>query len=377
MGHFSVIREDVKAAEAHAPGSVAMVREPISVNAWHIILPATIAIALATAAECHSITDLDSVRYGFTLSGWWGLTALAIWHIGKRWPASLRMATVPLLLHTVAAAILGVGHLLWMAAADDLFSHVAWLRKELTWHHYLDLNRWGLEMLVYGFIFGVAAVTRLQLQAQRNAFQSLELQRALTAAQLHALQAQVEPHFLFNTLNSITELVESGHKQQATDMLKHLNTILKMTLRRPAPQKISLAQELDVVENYLAIEQVRFADRLRIEFRIDPSALNALIPSFLLQPLMENAIRHGIGQSEKGGMIQTFVERKDDMLYLRILDDGSGPTVEKPEGHGIGLSNTATRLAHFYPDRHSFHAKPEEHGGFQVRIAIPYETVTA
>lgn len=377
MDHFSVIREDVKAAEAHASGDVAMARKPISIHAWHIILPATIAIALATAAECHSITDLGSVRYGFTLSGWWGLTALAVWYTGKRWPASLRMNTVPLLLHTVAAAILGMGHLLCMAAANDLFSHSTWIQKGLNWHHYLDLNRWGLEMLVYGFIFGVAAVTRLQLQAQQNAFQSIELQRALTSAQLHALQAQVEPHFLFNTLNSITELVESGRKQQATDMLKHLNTILKMTLRQSAPQKISLAQELDVVENYLAIEQVRFADRLRVEFRIDPSALNALVPSFLLQPLVENAIRHGIGQSETGGMIQTSVELKDDMLYLRIQDDGSGTSVGKAVGHGIGLSNTATRLEHFYPDRHSFHAKPEEHGGFQVRIAIPYETVAA
>ncbi|MEZ2346481.1 sensor histidine kinase [Terriglobus sp. RCC_193] len=376
MEHFSVTPE-VKTAAAHTLGDVAMLRKPLPIRAWHIILFATVVIALATAAECHSVTDLSSVRYGFTLSGWWGLTAFAIWHIGKRWPASLRMNTVSLLLHTVAATILGVGHLLWMAAADDLFSHAVWIQKRLTWHHYLDLNRWGLEMLVYGFIFGVAAVTRLQLQAQQNAFQSIELQRALTAAQLHALQAQVEPHFLFNTLNSITELVESGHKQQATDMLRHLNTILKMTLRQSASQKISLAQELDVVENYLAIEQVRFADRLRVEFRIDPSALNALVPSFLLQPLMENAIRHGIGQSETGGMIRTFVERKDDMLYLRIQDNGSGSTVEKVKGHGIGLSNTATRLQHFYPDRHSFHAKPEERGGFLVRIAIPFETVAA
>ena len=377
MSSFSFVGEDLRSVGAQAPAATAVLRRPLSIRAWHIILPATIAIALATAAECHSVTDLGSVRYGFTLSGWWGLTALAVWHVGKRWPASLRMNALTLLLQTVVAAILGVGHLLEMAVADDIFTLNAWIRQGLTWSHYLDWNRWGLEMLIYGFTFGVAALVRLQLQAQQNAFQSIELQRALTAAQLHALQAQVEPHFLFNTLNSITELVESGNKQQATDMLRHLNTMLKMTLRQSAPQKISLAQELDVVENYLAIEQVRFADRLRIEFRIDPSALNALVPSFLLQPLMENAIRHGIGRSEEGGMIQTSVERRDGMLHLRIQDDGSGSRIEKLEGHGIGLSNTATRLAHFYPHRHSLHAEPEEHGGFRVCIAIPYETVTA
>ncbi|ADV82376.1 sensor histidine kinase [Terriglobus saanensis] len=347
-------------------------------RAWHIILPLTIGLALTTAAECHSIFNLGSLRYGFVLSGWWGAMALAMWHLGQAKPAALQIKPRVLFWHAIAATILGILHLLAMAGADRLFFSFA-IRTQfgLTWNHYLGLNRWGLEMLVYGFIYGAVTVVRLQLQAQQSALQSLELQRALSASQLHALQMQVEPHFLFNTLNSITTLVELGRQQQAAAMLHHLNVILKSTLRRSTPQKIPLAQELDAVENYLAIEQIRFADRLKLEFRIDPSALNALVPSFLLQPLMENAVRHGIGRLEDGGLIQTSIEKSDGTLFLHVQNNGPGAASASVEGHGIGLRNTATRLAHFYPDRHSFQVGQPETGGFQVRIAIPYETAEA
>src|SRR6202161_4743399 len=118
-------------------------------------------------------------------------------------------------------------------------------------------------MLLYGFVVGITGVVRFQMRAQLDAMKSLELQKQLSAAQLKALQMQLEPHFLFNTLNAITTLVELGRQQQAAKMLTHLNLILKRTLQREAPEKVPLSQELEIVESYLAIEQVRFADRLR------------------------------------------------------------------------------------------------------------------
>jgi len=348
------------------------------IRAWHIVLPMTLALTLVTAAECHSITSLPSLRYGLVLSGWWGAIALVLWRLGQWKPHYLQIHPVVLLAHVATATILSILHLLLMSAVDFLFLSTARQSQiGLTWHYYLQINRWGLEMLVYGFIFGVAVVMDLHLKAQRSAVQALELQRELSAAQLHVLQMQVEPHFLFNTLNAITTLVETNQQQQASEMLKHLNVILKTTLRRSAPAKIPLAEELDAVENYLAIEQIRFADRLRLEFRIDPSALNALVPSFLLQPLMENAIRHGISRLEDGGMIQTFVERRDGTLLLRIQDNGPGMGLQTIQGHGIGLKNITTRLRHFYPERHSFQVTKPESGGFHVRITIPYETAEA
>src|SRR6202035_609997 len=137
---------------------------------------------------------------------------------------------------------------------------------------------------IYGFVFGITGIVQFQIRAQRDAMHSVELQRQLSAAHLHALQMQLEPHFLFNTLNALTTLVELGRQKEAAEMLGHLNAILKSTLKRTTPEKVPLSQELEVVENYLAIEQVRFADRLRIEIKVEPAALDSLVPCFLLQP---------------------------------------------------------------------------------------------
>jgi LytS/YehU family sensor histidine kinase len=128
----------------------------------------------------------------------------------------------------------------------------------------------------------------------RDAQRDDSLQKQLSAAHLQALQMQLEPHFLFNTLNAITMLVELGRQKEASEMLRHLNSILKSTLASRTPEKVPLSQELELVGNYRAIEQVRFADRLRIEINVDPTAVDGLVPCFLLQPIVENAIRHGI-----------------------------------------------------------------------------------
>jgi sensor histidine kinase YesM len=127
---------------------------------------------------------------------------------------------------------------------------------------------------------------------------------------------------LFNTLNAITGLVDLGRNEEASETLGHLNRILKATLSRVRPEKVSLATELDIIENYLAIEQVRFADRLRVKIRVDPGALDGLVPCFLLQPIVENAIRHGIAQREEDGVIVTSIERQEDRLHLRVRDNG-------------------------------------------------------
>jgi LytS/YehU family sensor histidine kinase len=237
----------------------------------------------------------------------------------------------------------------------------------------LSLNRFGLEILIYGFTFGLIGIIQAQIRAQRDAIKSVELERQLSAAQLRALQMQLEPHFLLNTLNAITTLVELGRQPQAAHMLGHLNVILKRTLERSSPEKVSLAQELEIVENYLAIEQVRFADRLRVDIKIDPGALHSLVPCFLLQPIVENAIRHGIANSEAGGTVEAAARRDGDRLRITVRDSGSGAG-SAPSGNGIGLKNTRERLAFFYPERHLLRAGPLRSGGFEVAIDVPWET---
>jgi sensor histidine kinase YesM len=238
---------------------------------------------------------------------------------------------------------------------------------------FFEIGRFTLDFLIYALIWSACAIIQMQIVAQQEAFQSLELKQQLSAAKLHALQMQLQPHFLFNTLNAITTLVRLGRQKEADTMLSHLNAILKATLATATPEKIPLAQELQTIDSYLAIEQARFTDRLRIEMKVDPAALDGLVPCFLLQPIVENAIRHGIGRREKDGVIQTSVSRNGDRLHLRVVDNGPGLNGKSASGHGIGLKNTRDRLFHFYENHYDLTITEPVNGGYEVSITIPYE----
>ena len=270
--------------------------------------------------------------------------------------------------------MLALVHLLLLGAVG--FTSKEWHAKSTpfaVWTSLLGMNRFGMEILTYGFIFGMVGIVQFHIRAQRDAMKALDLERQLSTAQLRALQMQLEPHFLFNTLNAITTLIELGRDAEALEMLAHLNAILKSTLKRTTPEKVPLSQELEIVENYLAIEQVRFADRLHIEIKVDPGALDSLVPCFLLQPIVENAIRHGIAHCEDNGVVQATARRDGNRLRLEVRDTGSHLNGHSKPGNGIGLKNTRERLAHFYHEAYEMVARPLDAGGFEVAITIPYE----
>jgi len=343
-------------------------------NGHAVIFSVALALALVTASECHSITHIPSLLYGLALWGWWACVASALWKIGERVPLMSSLTPMTASTHVLAASALGVLHLLLIGSVG--FSVAGWQAKASAlsvWTSQFGINRFGMELPMYGFVFGLTGVIQLQIRAQREAIRSLELQRQLSAAHLRALQMQLEPHFLFNTLNAITTLVELGRQKAAAEMLGHLNALLKSTLARTTPEKVPLSQELEFVGNYLAIEQVRFADRLRVEMNVDPSAVDGLVPSFLLQPIVENAIRHGIARCEHNGLVEASAIRDGDELHLRVRDTGTGMMYAQQNGHGIGLSNTRERLDHFYQDGYKMQAQPLSTGGFEVAITIPYE----
>jgi sensor histidine kinase YesM len=216
-----------------------------------------------------------------------------------------------------------------------------------------------------------------QAEAQQNIVQKLELERRLSQAQLRALQMQLEPHFLFNTLNALNSLVDLGRNKEASQALAHLNTILRSALQRKTPEKIPFVEELRVMESYLAIQQVRFADRLQVKIEATPEALEGLVPSFLLQPIVENAIHHGIASLETGGVIETSVKRIGDKLWMQVRDNGAGSSQSSTKGYGIGISSTRERLAYFYSNNYEFAAAARETGGYQVTIQIPFERANA
>jgi LytS/YehU family sensor histidine kinase len=186
----------------------------------------------------------------------------------------------------------------------------------------------------------------------------------------------MEPHFLFNTLNAITSLMVQGRNKEAIRTMTHLSDFLRTTLQRKAPEKVPFAEELRIVENYLAIQQVRFAGRLEIKIDATDEAMDGLVPCFLLQPLVENAIKHGIAPKRQGGSIETCVKRVGDNLLMQVKDDGCGMD-SSTQGHGIGLQNIRERLAYFYPDSYEFRAVSPASGGYEVTIQIPYERAMA
>lgn len=346
----------------------------LRLNGHAVIFSAATFLGLTTAAECHSITYLPSLLYGAVLWLWWGCIASGMWKLSTRLPFASNFSLKTISIQLFAGSALGIVHLLLLGSVG--FTNSAWRAHASAlsiWTSLLNINRFGIEVLLYGFLFGIIGIVQFQIRAQQDALKSMELRKQLSAAHLRALQMQLEPHFLFNTLNAITTLVEFGRQKEALATLSHLNAMLRSTLQRTTPEKVPLSQELEMMENYLAIEQVRFADRLRIEIKVEPGALDGLVPCFLLQPIVENAIRHGIANCESEGVVEASARRDGAILLLRVRDSGSGLRMPPQNGHGIGLNNTRDRLAHFYRDGYSMKAQPVESGGFEVAISIPYE----
>ena len=349
------------------------------------ILAIASALTVMTANECHtnfvvshtSVSFTPSLLFGFVTWFWWVGVAIGLWQFARLAPV-LRFSPTILLFHLVAACLLSILHLALLEHTVQ-WSAVHWP----AWGHlYSDLDletrqRFGIDLVIYGFIYGVSGLLHSQSEAQGAIVQKLELERRLSQAQLRALQMQLEPHFLFNTLNALNSLVDLGRNKEASQALAHLNTILRSALQRTAPEKIPFVEELRVVESYLAIQQVRFADRLQVKVEATPEALEGLVPCFLLQPIVENAIRHGIASLETGGVIETSVKRIGDKLWMQVRDNGVGPSQSPTKGHGIGISSTRERLAYFYPGNYEFAAAACETGGYQVTIQIPFERANA
>ncbi|MFC6645527.1 sensor histidine kinase [Granulicella cerasi] len=351
-----------------------------------VVIVATVILSVITANECHStfvtlnkqVPYVPSLIFGFVMWAWWGTITIGLWILSLRRPKVLAFRAAYLGFHTLMAVVLAGCHLLLIQATIAVAGSV-WN----TWGalyaatSYLSVRRFGMELIIYGFVYGASGFLYTHMQRRREAFTRLEIERQLTQAQLKALQMQMEPHFLFNTLNSITSLVTQGRNIEANRTLSHLNTILRTTLQRKAPEKVPFTEELRVVESYLAIQQVRFSDRLSIRIDATEDARQCLVPSFILQPLVENAVQHGIAHSEAGGMIETTAKRIGDDLWLQVRDNGLGEDSPLSTGHGIGLRNTQERLAYFYPGTHRLTAGPLSSGGFEVTIQIPYEQVVA
>ncbi len=212
-------------------------------------------------------------------------------------------------------------------------------------------------------------------QFQQEKVQASELHRQFTNAQLQALKMQLHPHFLFNALHTISGLVHED-PCAAERMIARLSEFLRLSLEDSGVQQVILNEELRFVNIYLDIERVRFDDRLHVEFVIDPETRHCLVPNLLLQPLVENSIRHGISHRVSGGRIVISAGRQDMRLLISVSDNGPGTnlTAFEPVREGVGLSNTRARLRQLYGERQQVTLCRPSSGGLEVRILIPFET---
>lgn len=234
-----------------------------------------------------------------------------------------------------------------------------------------------LLMLAIGGLISVYATKWVEQLAIESATESEERQRVqtrLVQAELDTLKLQLSPHFLFNALNGAIALIGTNARE-AERMVAAISDFLRLVLGSSNEQEVTLDQEMTLLQHYLDIQRVRFGDKLRVNIGVQDGLGNAMIPSLIMQPLVENAIRHGIGQRASGGNIDIAVSSMGEHLTIDILDDGIGLSTRRSRarsrGTGLGLANTATRLNHLYTNNHEFETGPSPDGGFGVHLKIP------
>lgn len=287
-----------------------------------------------------------------------------------------------LAIHGTGAILYSVLHTSTMFAVRALLAMVfvspQWESSRPFWvragGEYIRQFDW--QLMTYLFLVGLAHALAYRSESERRALESAHLETRLVEAQLQALQRQLHPHFLFNTLNAIAGLIRTN-VNAADAMIDQLGDLLRMALQTSTQQEVPLKQELEALRKYLDIEQIRLGSRLHVHIDIDPDSLDACVPNLLLQPLVENAVRHGIAPHIRQGSITVESRRDADRVRLQVTDSGDGVPPERllALNSGVGLANTRSRLAHLYPGAHTFsfanHPK-----GFTVTIDLPYRPAT-
>ena len=293
---------------------------------------------------------------------WAALTPLVFW-LGRRFPFERRVVR-NVVIHLLLCGPVALLHI-W------LFQNVtALLRANQPqpplWARLVGLG--ATNIMVYWAIVAVSHAINYFRKYQ-------ERELRLSQAELQALRTQLHPHFLFNTLNAIAELVHSDPVKADRSILR-LSELLRFSLASEKAQEVTLKEEIEFLEKYVEIHKTLMRDRLHVRISIEPETLDAAVPNMLLQPLVENAIKHGISPRPEGGHIEIHARRLDGQLHVEIRDDGLGmPLPDANMQEGVGLINTRERLQHLYNNAHSFNLNSSPGKGVTIRISVPFREV--
>jgi LytS/YehU family sensor histidine kinase len=307
---------------------------------------------------------------------WAAATALIFW-LARRFPLTRRPSST-WLVHVAAGIAIGLVFSAWTAILVIDFRPFGAPDPPGFLRHWLTNFYNGLPstLVFYALILMIRNVLDGRERLALHETEVARLNEQLANAQLNALRNQIEPHFLFNALNAVAGLVREGRAEAAADMIASLSDFLRRTLAGSNRQEVRLGDEAEFVQRYLAIQQTRFAERLQFDIDIPHELQSAGVPNLILQPLVENAVKHGIAKRKDGGTIRVAASALGETLMLSVSNDG--PDISAHTGdRGIGLSNVRSRLHGLYGEGSTFDIRDRIGGGVEVSISIPLHTAPA
>jgi glucose-6-phosphate-specific signal transduction histidine kinase len=313
----------------------------------------------------------------------WALATPLIMRLGRRFPLVKRGSMVTWVAHVAGLAAIALASAAWLAWLDFVLNPFAYASGPGRFGRLLfDKFYSGVlsSLLLYA---GILAVQYLLDFGARLAYQQTEtarLNEQLAKAQLDALRRQIEPHFLFNTLNAVTGLVREGRSETAVSMIAELSDFMRRVLEDSTRQEVPLGQEMEFAQKYLEIQKVRFVERLQLSVEVPTELLLAQVPTLILQPMVENAIKHGIAKRAQGGAVRISASLCDSTLTLAVYNDGPGLPESWETSHregqshsGIGISNMRTRLRSLYGDAFKLKLENQAPGGVEVSVSVPFK----
>jgi hypothetical protein len=304
---------------------------------------------------------------------WAGLTPL-VFSLGERVRLERQQWVAAGLFHLVAGSAVALVDLALVTAINRQFGPTVSYVGPVFWDVYLKivLRYFHYAFIIYWVIVAAAHAVRYYRSSRDREVEGIRLQAELTQAQLATLRMQLQPHFLFNTLHTIASLVRDERGEAATTTIARLGELLRQTLGNVQRNEVPLREELSFIEAYLEIEQTRFSDRLAVRFDVDQETLGAMVPNLSLQPLVENAIRHGVARDPSAGRIEVRAARHDGALRIEVRNDGPAYTGNGSSG-GVGLANTRARLHRLYGSAHRLELLPGQSGGTVAVLEVPWQ----
>ncbi len=352
---------------------------------WTLFIGFWTIIGLSFASQFY----LSSALFGYTTVTWsqavsvtlgdwyvWAVLSLPVIWFARRFPFHRRHWGKLVVIHLAASLVACLAYVFIRAAVGQLQNPL--LGMTATFFGTVEklfLKNSFLNLLIYWIIVSVSLAFDYYRKFRDREVRAAALERRLAEARLMALQMQLNPHFLFNTLHTISALMHID-VEKADRTMARLSELLRLALENTDANEVPLRDELDFLRRYLEIEQTRFGDRLEVRMDIAPDTLDAAVPNLILQPLVENAIRHGIEPYRKAGVVEIRARRAAGRLRLEVRDNGGGLPAGADLEEGVGLANTRARLEHLYGHQHEFTLSEAPEGGLVATLTLPVRGVS-